>query len=149
MKTLKQALLISLMALVVGVSVNFVRPDGLPVFFSEDTYSADGEDTGQAEQISIEQGSAILKIGQSFFIDLRSADVFTKSHIPCAINYPAEEIYGQLANIEQQLPKDAEIVIYGIDKEDPAPMEVASLIEMLGYLNIKILAEGWAGWKIR
>jgi rhodanese-related sulfurtransferase len=146
MKTLKQALLISLMALVVGVSVNFVRPDGVPVFFSEYTNTADGEDMEQAEQISIEQGRAILKIGQSFFIDLRSVDAFTKSHIPCAINYPAEEIYGQLVNIEQQLPKDAEIVIYGIDKEDLAPMEVASLIEMLGYRNVKILAEGWAGW---
>ena len=49
MKTLKQALLIALTAIVAGISVNFVRSDGLPVFFSEDTYSADGEDTGQAE----------------------------------------------------------------------------------------------------
>ncbi|MBU4185561.1 MAG: rhodanese-like domain-containing protein [Proteobacteria bacterium] len=147
MKTLKQALLISLMAIVVGVSVNFVRSDGLPVFFSEYTNTADGEDTGQAEQISIEQGRAILKIGQSLFLDLQSADAFSKVHIPGAINFPAEEIYGQLANIELQIPKDTEIVLYGVDKEDSAPMEVASLIEMLGYRNIKIMAEGWAGWE--
>jgi len=149
MKTLRQALLISLVSLVAGISVNFVRSDGLPVFFSEDTYFADAEDTGQAEQISIEEGRAILKIGESFFIDLRFADAFAKFHIPGAINYPAEEIYGQLASIEQQIPKDTEIVLYGVDKEDSAPMEVALLMEMLGYRNIKILAEGWAGWEIR
>ena len=79
-------------------------------------------------------------------MDLRSVNAFTKSHIPGAINYPAEEIYGQLANIELQIPKDAEIVLYGIDKEDSAPMEVALLIEMLGYRHIKIMAEAWAGW---
>jgi len=125
MTTLKQALLITLIAFVVGLSVNFVRSDGLPVF------SPDGEDPEEAEQISVEQGRAILKLGRSFFVDLRPVDAFTKSHIPGAINYPAEEIYGQLGAIEQQIPKDTEIVLYGVDKEDSAPMEVASLIEML------------------
>ena len=69
MKALKQALLITLMALVVGVSVNFVRSDGLPVF------SPDGEDPEEAEQISVEQGLAILKSGSCFFVDLRPVDV--------------------------------------------------------------------------
>ena len=140
MKALKQALLITLMAFVVALSVNFVRSDGLPVF------SPDGEDPEEAEQISVEQGRAILKSGSCFFVDLRHVDAFTKSHIPGAINFPAEEIYGQLAAIEQQIPKDAEIVLYVVDKEDPAPTEVASIIEMLGYRHIKILTEGWAGW---
>ena len=149
MKTLKQALLIALTAIVAGISVNFVRPDGLPVFFSEYTNTAEGGDAEQAEQISIEQGRAILKIGKSFFVDLRSIDAFTKFHIPGAINFPAEKIYGQLAIIELQIPKDAEIVLYGVDNEDPVSTEVASIIEMLGYRNIKILAEGWAGWEIR
>ena len=146
MKTLKQALLIALTALVAGVSVNFVRSDGLPVFFSEYANTADGGDAEQAEQISIEQGRAILKIGKSFFVDLRYADAFSKVHILGAINFPAEEIYGQLAIIEQQIPKDAEIVLYGVDKEDSAPTEVAPLIMMLGYRHIKILADGWTGW---
>lgn len=146
MKTLKQALLITLTAIVAGISVNFVRSDGLPVFFSEYANTADGGDAEQAEQISIEQGRAILKIGKSFFIDLRSADAFSKVHILGAINFPAEEIYGQLASIEQQIPKDAEIVLYGIDNEDPVPTEVASIIEMLGYRHIKILTDGWTGW---
>jgi len=146
MKTLKQALLIALTAFVAGVSVNFVRSDGLPVFFSEYANTADGGDAEQAEQISIEQGRAILKIGKSFFVDLRSADAFSKVHILGAINFPAEEIYGQLAIIEQQIPKDAEIILYGIGNEDPVPTEVASIIEMLGYRHIKILTEGWAGW---
>ena len=146
MKTLKQALLIALTAIVAGISVNFVRSDGLPVFFSEYANTADRGDAEQAEQISIEQGRAILKIGKSFFVDLRYADAFSKVHILGAINFPAEEIYGQLAIIEQQIPKDAEIVLYGVDKEDSAPTEVAPLIMMLGYRHIKILADGWTGW---
>lgn len=67
MKTLKQAYLIALTAIVAGISVNFVRSDGLPVFFSEYANTADRGDAEQAEQISIEQGRGYLKDWKEFF----------------------------------------------------------------------------------
>jgi hypothetical protein len=114
MNVLKQTLGIALIALVVGMSVNFLRSESLPMFVSQDTGSTQG---GQIEQISIEQARTALKTGRAFFLDLRPANAFTKSHIPGAMNFPSEEIYGLLVRIDQKIPKDAEVILYGVDKE--------------------------------
>lgn len=146
MNTLKQALGISLIALVVGMSVNFLRSESLPMFVSQDTGSTQ---SGQIEQISIEKARTALKTGRAFFLDLRPKDVFAKSHIPGALNFPAKEIYGLLAQIDQKIPKDAEIVLYGADKEDRAPAEVASLLQMMGYGNVRIMEGRYEVGKLR
>jgi rhodanese-related sulfurtransferase len=137
MSIIKQATGISLIALVVGMSVNFLRSENLPIFLSQDTGSTQG---GQIEQISIEQARAALKTGRAFFLDLRPRDVFAKSHILGAMNFPSEEIYGLLAQIDQEIPKDAEVILYGVDNKDTGPAEVASLLQMMGYGNVKIVA---------
>jgi rhodanese-related sulfurtransferase len=137
MSIIKQAAGISLIALVVGMSVNFLRSENLPIFVSQDS---DSTQSGQIKQISIEQAHAALKAGRAFFLDVRSAEAFAKSHVPGALNFPSMEIYGLLAQIDQKIPKDTEVILYGTDKNDPAPSEVASLLQMMGYGNVKIVA---------
>jgi rhodanese-related sulfurtransferase len=144
MNTLKQALGIALIALVVGMSVNFLRSESLPMFVSQDSDSTQGK---HIEQISIEKARAALKSGRAFFLDVRSAEAFAKSHFPGALNFPAKEIYGLLARIDRQIPKEAEVILYGANKEDSAPSDVASLLKMMGYGNVRIVAEGWEATK--
>ncbi|MDP2798959.1 MAG: rhodanese-like domain-containing protein [Deltaproteobacteria bacterium] len=78
------------------------------MFVSQDSDSTQGK---HIEQISIEKALASLKTGRAFFLDLRPRDVFAKSHIPGALNFPAKEIYGLLAQIDQRIPKDAEVIL--------------------------------------
>ncbi|MDP3028623.1 MAG: rhodanese-like domain-containing protein [Deltaproteobacteria bacterium] len=108
MNALKQALGISLIALVVGMSVNFLRSESLPMFVSQDSDSTQGK---HVEQISTQKAQTILKSGRAFFLDVRSAEAFAKSHFPGALNFPAKEIYGLLAQIDQRIPKDAEVIL--------------------------------------
>jgi rhodanese-related sulfurtransferase len=145
MGIIKQAAGIALIALVVGMSVNFLRSESLPMFVSQDSDSTQGK---HIEQISIEKARAILKTGRAFFLDVRSAEAFAKSHFSGALNFPAKEIYGLLARIDQRIPKDAEVILYGVDKKDIGPAEVASLLQMMGYGNVKIVAEGWEATKL-
>jgi len=105
---LKQTLGIALIALIIGFSVNFLRSESLPMFVSQDSDSTQGK---HIEQISIEKALASLKTGRAFFLDLRSAEAFAKSHFPGALNFPAKEIYGLLARIDQKIPKDAEVIL--------------------------------------
>jgi rhodanese-related sulfurtransferase len=144
MRTLREACGIAVLALIIGFSVNYTRLDTLPIFLSQDTGSTQ---SGQIEQISIEKARAALKTGRAFFLDLRSGEAFGKSHVPGALNFPAKEIYGLLARIDQRIPKDAEVILYGANKEDSAPSDVASLLQMMGYGNVKIVAEGWEATK--
>lgn len=140
MTVLKQTLGIAILAMIIGFSVNFLRSESLPIFVPK---GSDLNQGGQVEQLSIEQARAALKAGKAFFLDLRPRDIFAKSHIPGALNFPAKEIYGLLAQIDQRVPKDAEVILYGVDKEDPGPADVAPLLQMMGYGNVKIVAEGW------
>lgn len=145
MTVLKQTLGIAILAMIIGFSVNFLRSDSLPIFVSQNSGL---NQSGQIEQISIEQARAALKTGKAFFLDLRSAEAFAKSHVPGALNFPSMEIYSLLAQIDQQIPKDAEVILYGVDKGDSAPSEVASTLQMMGYGNVKIVAEGWEATKL-
>ena len=138
MNVLKQTLGIVLIALIIGFSVNFLRSESLPMFVSQDSDSAQGK---HIEQISIEKARAALKTGRAFFLDLRPVNAFTKSHILGAMNFPAEEIYSLLPQIDRQIPKDAEVILYGVDKKDAGPAEVASLLQMMGYGNVKIVED--------
>jgi rhodanese-related sulfurtransferase len=138
MNVLKQALAIAVLALIIGFSVNFLRSESLPMFVSQNSDLTQGK---HIEQISIEKARTALKTGRAFFLDLRSRDVFAKSHVPGALNFPVAEIYGLLASIDQQIPKDAEVILYGVDKGDSAPSEVASTLQMMGYVNVKIVGD--------
>jgi len=143
-KIFRQAFTVSLLALIVGLSINFIRSDGLPIFVSQDDelFQAD-----QIPQISIEEAQAILKNKEVFFIDLRPINSFNKSHILGSLNFPAEDVYGMIESIHLKIPMDTKIILYGVGKEDTSPSEVASLLLMMGYSNIYTLKEGWSGWE--
>jgi len=144
MDIFKQALAVSLLALIVGLAVNFIRSDGISLFPSQgdDLFKKD-----QIKQISIIEAQNLLKSREAFFIDLRPTDSFNISHIPGSLNFPAEIIYGMLARFSQQIPIEAKIILYGTDAEDTGPSEVASLLHMMGYSSIYVLMEGWSGWE--
>ena len=144
MYILKQAFAVSLLALIVGLAVNFVRSDGVPLFPSpsDDLFKKD-----KIKQISIVEAQNLLKSREAFFIDLRPTDSFNISHIPGSVNFPAEIIYGMLATFSQHVPMEGKIILYGIDKKDTSPSEVASLFQMMGYNSIYIMTEGWSGWE--
>jgi rhodanese-related sulfurtransferase len=144
MDIFKQALAVSLLALIVGLAANFIRSDGISLFpfQSDDLLKKD-----QIKQISIVETQSLLKSREAFFIDLRPTDSFNISHISGSLNFPAETIYGMLARVSQQIPMKAKIILYGTDTEDTSPSEVAALLQMMGYSSIYIVTEGWSGWE--
>jgi len=144
MYIVKQAFAVSLLALIVGLAANFIRSDGISLFPSpgDDLFKND-----KIKQISLVEAQNLLKSSETFFIDVRPTDSFTISHIPGSLNFPAEIVYGMLAGVSQRIPMKANIILYGTDKEDTSPFEVASLLQMMGYSSIYIMTEGWSGWE--
>ena len=146
MHILKQAFAVSLLALIVGLAVNFIRSDGISLFSSQSDYLFNED---QITQISTAQAQDFLKGKETFFIDLRPTDSFNLSHIPGSLSFPAERIYGMLASFSEQIPPKAKIILYGANAEDISPSEVASLLQMMGYRSIHIMTQGWDGWEQR
>ena len=144
MNILKQAFAVSLLALIVALVVNLIRSDGIPLFPS---HSNDLVNKDQIKQISLEEAQNLLEKKEALFVDLRPSDSFNLTRIPGSLNFPYKTIYGMLASFSQQIPINARIILYGINKEDTSPWEVASLLQLMGYSNIYIMIDGWSGWE--
>jgi len=149
MNTIKQAAGIALLALLIGFSINYIRQDGLSVIESQEDLFPQSLEEKEFESISIEDAQEILNAGKAIFVDLRAKDVFDHSHIPESVNFPSKNTHNLFAFLDQQTSKQTEIILIGADKEDNAPTETGLLLQMMGYENVKIMAEGWAGWEER
>ena len=136
-----------MLALILGFSINHIRQDGLSVIESQEDLSPQSLEEKELEGISIEDAQEILNAGKSIFVDLRPKDDFDRSHIPKSVNFPSKNIYDLLAFLDQQVSKQTEIILFGTDREDDVPAETALFLQMTGYENVKIMAEGWAGWE--
>ncbi len=146
MNTIKQAAGIALLALILGFSINHIRQDGLSVIELQEDLLPQDIQKKELESISIENAQELLKIGKAIFVDLRSKDDFERSHIPKSLNFSSKNIYDLLAFLDQQVSKQTEIILFGTDREDDTPTETALFLQMTGHENVKIMAEGWAGW---
>ena len=144
MNILKQAFAVSLLALIVAIAVNLIRSDGIPLL---PPHSDDLVNTKKIEEISLLEARDLLGNKEAFFVDLRPSDSFNLARIPGSLNFPYETIYGMLASFSQQIPIKSRIILYGINKEDTSPWEVASLLQLMGYSNIYIMIDGWSGWE--
>jgi rhodanese-related sulfurtransferase len=146
MNAIKQAAGIALLALILGFSINHIRQDGLSVIESQEDLFPQSLEEKELEGISIEDAQEILNAGKSIFVDLRPKNDFERSHIPKSVNFPSKHTHNLFAFLDQQISKQTEIILIGADKEDDTPTEVALVLQMMGYENVKIMAEGWAAW---
>jgi len=147
MNAVKQAVGIVLLALLIGFSVNFTRQEGLSVIESQEDLFTQISEEKELESITIEDAQELLKTGKSIFVDLRPEADFDQSHIAESLNFPPKNIYDLLSFLDREISKQTEIILFGADREDNTPTETALFIQMAGYENVKIMAEGWAGWK--
>lgn len=145
MNTIKQAAGIALLAIILGFSINHIRRDGLSVIESQEDLFPQSLEEKELESISIENAQELLKIGKAIFVDLRGKDDFDRSHIPKSHNFPSKNTHNLFAFLDQQTSKQTEIILIGADKEDYTPTEVGLLLQMMGYENVKIMAEGVGG----
>ena len=145
MNTIKQAVGIVILSIIFGFSINYIRSDGLSVIEQEDLFLESLEEK-ELEIITIKDAQEILNTGKAIFVDLRSKDDFDRSHIPKSHNFSSQNIYDLLSFLDQKISKQTEIILFRTDAEDDFPTEAALFLQMMGYEDVKIMAEGWNGW---
>ena len=78
-------------------------------------------------------------------IDTLAEMYYRHSHLPGAINVPADEV-GE--RIPELLPdREAEIVVYCMDPPCPASEQVARELAAIGYRNVRANVGGKQDWK--
>lgn len=132
-KAIKQSLIILLIAVVLGLVVNFINPEGIALVMDTEKYSTDvveaptEQSNTTQENIDLSnpnvpptnqkpQNEVPIKISGDFakqlydrkavFVDGRPAEEFAQEHIPGAINIPYLEIAQKTPEEKKQMVKD-------------------------------------------
>ncbi len=142
-----QAPMMLLAAFVVGLSVNGVRRDRLPLFVPPPSIMESALGQGAASAvISPEEAEALFLANMAIFVDARPRELYLEGHIKEAKSLPYEDFKTRFEDVMADAPHDATIVTY-CDGEDCTLSEhlALSLMEK-GYTDVRVLMKGWTTW---
>jgi putative oxidoreductase len=158
MKTIRDAIIIFLAALVVGIAVNSARNAlsgrGLPW----NTQWKDNRHISTDIEIppSYEPGDSLLSLRDAYrlytdkkaiFIDAREPVDFEDGHITGAINFPFEEWDTYWDSVKPKLDTNSEIVAYCGGQDCELSLGMARELKEMGYPKAYIFFGGWEKWK--
>lgn len=82
----------------------------------------------------------------AIFLDARTKDEFTESHIPRSYHLPLEAFSGSVPEILQVFPTDQTFIVYCGGGDCHASHSVGALMIDLGYENVLVYEGGFPTW---
>lgn len=142
-----QSSAILFLGLVFALMINYLRSDGLSMvedWAVEDRLTLD---SGESLAVSLEESQEFFFSQTAIFLDARSPELYQEGHILGAYNFPMDAFDEYFSEVMVDIPSDATIIIY-CDSEGCGLSEELAL-ELLdkGYLNVRVLVNGWSLWK--
>ncbi len=143
---LRQALIILLVSSALGLAVNQLRPDGIPILEQDtpESGTSSGDDRGLS--LSLADAGALHESGEAIFLDARPKDWFEAGHIKDARNLPAERVEELYEEVLKGVPEDAPIITYCDGESCDLSHELAWELMIRGYTNVHVLINGWTLW---
>lgn len=122
-----------------GLTANSLSPRSL-------SWMARPEVVVPGEFITQDQAVARWHEGQAVFLDAREPADFAAGHIGNALNLPAQSFAEHFRDVAPLLATNSELILYCDGGECGLSHELADQLRQQGYLNLRILSTGWAGW---
>ena len=157
-KDLAGGLVVIVAAGVVGILVNTVRGDSVPLIQNIKPVStahngAAGTDDPAGlssvveESIAVGQVKDLIDVGEVFIIDARSAAEYDTGHIPGAINIPIDRLPDYLDELTSMIDVDAEVVCYCNGPSCDFSDQLATELKFMGYTRVVVFTGGWEHWE--
>lgn len=153
---IREMLILVILAVGLGLAHLALRPDFPWIAEPPEPMPAtcelpsDGEDRVFAAVRSISPAKAQALVGKKHvtFIDARAPHLYAMSHIPGALNIPAEEAASLLTTQSLPLPVDNKIIVYCEGGSCERSEYLGKLLhEEAGCLQVHILEGGWTAWR--
>ncbi len=157
MSLLKSSLLgrigaICIIACVLGLSVNAIRPDGIPYIrrqLKDQRAFAQAKSTkaAQALFITLEDAKRAYDQGNLTMVDARPIEDFRNQHIKGAISLYYEDAASKWSAALGSVPKDTAIITYCSDPECESAIKLADTLTAAGFTKVSIMLDGIPAWK--
>lgn len=140
-RTIQRALLLSLLAAVLGLLHNSLSPKGIPLITPPKKVAK------VEEFVPLEQAQALWSGGGAIFFDARKLEDYEAGHIPNAQSVPAEEFQQHFVRVAPMLTPETQIVVYCDGVECDLSHRLAEQLKQVGYTNVHMLFNGWTSWR--
>jgi rhodanese-related sulfurtransferase len=143
-RTLYEAMLIIVSAVVISLMVNALRPEGIDLFGHDKKTPAKAEIGFTI--IDTETAIAKYKAGEGLFVDAREAEIFAAGHIKNAVNLPDQQFDEWINDFIGKTHPQTQIITYcdGIDCSQAK--DLAEKLCLIGYESVFYFQEGYEAW---
>jgi len=141
-----QTFAVLIISAAIGLSVNALRSDGVPLIADWSTSSKLTLNTGESIEISIQDARRLCLEDKAIVLDARSPEEYQAGHIDCAINLPWLSFDEYFQNISEKLPEDKIIITYCDGETCNLSKDLAKMLIDMGFKNVKVLVNGWSVW---
>ncbi len=142
-----QGMVILVLTCVTALSVNHLRPGGIPLVADWSPEAQLTLDSGDSLMISLEEAGILFFDRSALFVDARSRDQYAEGHIEGAVNLPWDEFDDHFPRVMADVSPDTPLVTYCDGESCALSKELALALLANGYTNVRVLVNGWALWQ--
>jgi len=146
-QALWQIPVVIIVAVILALSINGFRQTPLPLVGDWSAAARMTTVSGEYLDISIGDAARLFREKAAVFMDARSAADYSKGHIQGALNLPWQEVDQLFLTVMAELPPDTPIVTYCDGETCSLSHDLAIFLRDMGYVNVKVLVNGWTVWK--
>ena len=151
-------IVIMVVASLLGIVVNTVRPNGVALIQSgapistaqhgeaADSAAADTTHTLAEGAISLAEMKRLFDEGSVIILDARDPAEYEQGHIPGSINIPYDRIPEYFDVLQAQVPMDSHVVVYCRSLTCDFSDQLATELKIMGYQNVSVFSGGWDQW---
>lgn len=142
-RTAAQSALIIAMAVLLGVGVNLLRPDGLPMVRAQGDAVTLPPESGE---IALKDALVLFASKRALFVDARSGFEFADGHIQDAVNIPVDDFEVIFPKLAEKFQGTDAVITYCDGERCPLSTDLARLLLGRGVKNVFVLKNGWTVW---
>ena len=142
----KQAALLVIISLVLGVSFQAVRSDKIPWVGSWTTLSTTTQSLQGVADISLSEAFALYRDHRALFLDARDPWSFKEGHLAGAVLIEPQDAEKQVSEIRKRAG-GRQIIAYCDGAECHLGVDLAKALEKQGISSVKVLINGWSRWR--
>jgi rhodanese-related sulfurtransferase len=132
---------------ILALSVNSLRQESLPLVGDWSTGERMTTISGERLDISFANAARLFREQAAVFVDARSEAEYERGHIQGALNLPWGDVDRLFFSATAGLPPDTPIITYCDGETCSLSHDLAVFLRNVGYVNVKVLVNGWTVWK--
>ncbi len=131
----------------VALSVNALRPDGIPLVGDFSPAARFTTPTGERMDIALEEAEKLFFTRAAVFFDARPPEEYARGHIRGARSLPLQQV--DLRFIEETADLDLEtpVITYCDGETCSLSHELALFFRDAGFRHARVLVNGWTVWR--